>query len=213
MFKIIHTIALPVILSASLTATAHNHDAASATSAPSKAAATQMALRDLWVDHVFWVRNVVMAKSQKNKQLEAESEKQVVANAKSIAAAIEPFYGKAANEKLFGLLAGHYGAIKDYMNATMPKPNDSKQKAAVEKLTNNAKEIAAFLSGANPNLPEATLVGLLAAHGGHHVAQINQLQKNDFAGEVETWVAMKGHMYTIADALTSALVKQFPDKF
>lgn len=214
MFKIFRIVALPVILSTSLTVSAHNHDsAATATSAPSKATATQMALRDLWVDHVFWVRNVVMAKAQKNKQLESESEKQVVANAKSIAAAIEPFYGKAANEKLFGLLAGHYGAIKDYMNATMPKPNDSKQKAAVDKLTNNAKEIAAFLSGANPNLPEATLVGLLAAHGGHHVAQINQLQKSDFAGEVQTWVAMKGHMYTIADALTGALVKQFPDKF
>lgn len=212
MFKSVRFFAIPVILIASLTVSAHSRDHAQ-TAAPSKAVATQLALRDLWVDHVFWVRNVVMAKVQKNKQLEAASEQQVVDNAKKIASAIEPFYGKAANEKLFGLLAGHYESIKDYMNATLPKRNSTKQKAAVDKMTSNAKEIAAFLSGANPNLPEATLVGLLAAHGGHHVAEIDQLQKNDFTGEAATWNAMKSHMYTISDALTAAIAKQFPEKF
>lgn len=180
---------------------------------PSKTVATQMALRDLWVDHVFWVRNVVLAHAKKDTKALAEAEAQVVENAKKIASSIEPFYGKAANEKLFGLLAGHYGAIKDYMTASLPKVDLAKQKAASEKMNSNAAEIATFLSGANPNLPKEALMGLLAAHGGHHVAQINQIGKGDFKSEAETWGHMKHHMYTIADALVGGIAKQFPNKF
>lgn len=47
-----------------------------------------MTMRDLWVDHVFWVRNVVMASAAKNKKAQAEAEKQVVENAKRIANAL-----------------------------------------------------------------------------------------------------------------------------
>lgn len=179
----------------------------------SKTVVTQMAVRDLWVDHVFWIRSVVLAHSKKDGKALAEADKQVVENAKKIAAVIEPFYGKAANEKLFSLLAGHYGAVKDYMNATLPSVKAKKQKAATEKLTSNAIEIATFLSSANPNLPKEALVGILSAHGGHHISQINQIQKKDFAGEAQTWEAMKQHMYTLADALVGGIAKQFPDKF
>jgi hypothetical protein len=42
-----------------------------------------------------------------------------VANAQQIAGSIEPFYGKPASEKLFALLAEHYGAIRDHLDATV----------------------------------------------------------------------------------------------
>jgi hypothetical protein len=51
------------------------------------------------------------------------------------------------------------------------------------------------------------------AHGGHHVQQIQQIKAKQYAEEARTWSAMKDHMYVIADALTGALAKQFPDKF
>jgi len=137
------------------------------------------------------------------------AEDQVVANARQIAGAIEPYYGKAASEKLFGLLAGHYGAVKEYLVAQ----DKAAQDAAWKKLGANAEEIAKFLSGANPNLPIDTLRGLLIAHGGHHVQQITQLRAKDYAGEAQTWEAMKQHMYVIADALAGAIAKQFPTKF
>lgn len=85
--------------------------------------------------------------------------------------------------------------------------------AAATQVVTNAKAIAKFLAGANPYLPEDTLVSMLGAHGGHHVAQIDQLAKRDFAGEAMTWQAMREHMLVLADTLGAALVKQFPDKF
>lgn len=83
----------------------------------------------------------------------------------------------------------------------------------MKSLTGNADEIAVFLSGANPNLPRDNVRGLFVAHGAHHVQRIQQLRDKKYPQEAETWEAMKGHMYVIADALAGALAKQFPAKF
>jgi hypothetical protein len=170
------------------------------------------ALRDLWVGHIFWVRNVVVATLAENEAAAAAAEERVVANAQAIAGAIEPFYGSEAKEALFGLLAGHYGAIKDYLGATVAG-DSSAQNAAIETLTANAEEIAVFLSDANPNLPKDDVFSLLAAHGAHHITQIEELAAGDYQSEAETWEQMKSHMYVVADALTQALAAQFADQF
>jgi hypothetical protein len=177
-----------------------------------KVAATQAALRDLWLGHVFWVRNVANATMSKDAAAAKVAEEQVVANAKQIAGAIEPFYGKPASDKLFTLLAGHWGAVKEHIEATAK--GDAKAKdAALAKAIANGDEIATFLSGANPNLSKDALKGLLAMHVGHHAAQNQQLKDKKLADEAKTWDAMRVHMYAIADALGAAIAKQFPEKF
>src|SRR5262245_4220260 len=204
---------LAALLSAGTPAWAQHADHAVAQApASTKVAETSAALRDLWLGHVFWVRNVAVDTLTGNKEAAAAAEKEVVANARQIAAAIEPYYGKPASEKLFGLLAGHYGAVKQYLEATVAG-SAARQEAAVKTLTGNATEIARFLSGANPNLPFDTVNGLLLAHGGHHIQEIQQLHAKRYAEEAQTWEAMKKHMYVIADALAGAIAKQFVAKF
>jgi hypothetical protein len=185
---------------------------AAATPASAKVAETKAALRDLWVGHIFWVRSVVFATFAKNGPAAKAAEQAVVGDAKDIAGAIAPFYGQPAADKLFSLLAGHYGAIKEYLEAAVKKDAAAESKAT-DHLTANAQEIAAFLSGANPNLPKDTLEELLLAHGGHHLQEIQEIQAGQYEKEAATWSAMKGHIYVIADALTDALAKQFPEKF
>ncbi len=177
-----------------------------------KLASTRAALRDLWVGHIFWVRETVVHLAAKNTDAAKVAEQDVVANAKQIAAAIEPFYGKPAADQLFNLLAGHYGAIKKHAQATLAN-NAGDAKKALDEALANAGEIAKFLSSANPNLPEATLRSLLTAHGGHHVQQNQQIAAHKFAEEAKTWEAMKNHLYAVADALADGLAKQFPEKF
>jgi hypothetical protein len=172
----------------------------------------QLALRDLWAGHIFWVRNVVLATKYNDADAAKVAEGKVVENARAIGDAIGSIYGKEAGDKLFGLLAGHYGAIKEYMTAAFAGNADAKS-AAVEKIKKNAEEIATFLSSANPNWPKQTLVGLLMAHGGHHIAQIDQVNAKDFSAEAKTWDDMIKHIYVIADALTNGIVMQFPKKF
>lgn len=177
-----------------------------------KQAATRAALRDLWVEHVFWIRVYVAAGSAHDAKQQAVATDQVVANATAIAGAVGSFYGEPAGKQMLTLLAGHWGAVKDYADATRGG-DTAAQQAANARMLDNAKAIATFLAAANPHLPEATLEGLLTAHGAHHIAQIQQLARGDYAGEAKTWAAMRAHMFTIADALGDALAKQFPAKF
>jgi hypothetical protein len=177
-----------------------------------KAIATQAALRDLWSEHIFWVRNVVLAQIDKNPLETTAAEAQVVANARQIADSIAPFYGQPAADQLFDLLKGHYGAIRGYLDASLAN-NAANEAKAKQAITANASAIARFLSGANPNLPYDAVNGLLIGHGSHHLAQIEQLKTKRYADEAGNWIAMRKHMNDISDAIAGAIVKQFPAKF
>ena len=179
---------------------------------PIKVAETKAVLRDLWLGHILGIRNVAVATMDKNTTARESAEKSVVANAEQIAQSIEPFYGKPASEKLFTLLAGHYGAIRDDLDATVAG-NAAQQEAAIKALTTNAAEIATFLSGANPYLPKDAVMSLLMAHAAHHIQQFQQLKAGEYAQEADTWKGMKQHIYVVADTLTGALAQQFPDNF
>jgi hypothetical protein len=173
---------------------------------------TAASLRDLWLGHIFWVRNVSIAAIDKNDASLKIAEQQAVANAHAIAATIEPFYGAAAKDRFFKLLAGHYGAVKAYLLASVAG-DSSAQATATQSLTTNAGQIATFLSEANPYLSKDTVQGLLLAHGGHHIQQIQQLKDRNYEAEAQTWDEMKKHVYQIADATADALAKQFAKKF
>src|SRR5690606_9025907 len=57
----------------------------SPSSSSGKVTETREALRDLWSEHIFWVRNVVWALVGKQPKAAAVAEAQVVANARQIA--------------------------------------------------------------------------------------------------------------------------------
>ncbi len=173
---------------------------------------TKMALRDLWVEHVFWIRSYVIAANAGDEEQRKTAETEVVENAKALAATITPFYGQPAADALLNLLAGHWTAVRD-CNTAVASGSQSDRNEAVAAITANAREIAKFLSGANPYLPEDTVFGLLSAHGAHHVAQINQIAADDFDVEARTWQAMREHMLVISDSIADALAKQFPAQF
>ena len=209
---------LAALASMTIVAGAASHQPAAAAKAgagpkgAATASQTAAALRDLWVDHIFWVRNVCVAALDKNDAALKAAEAAAVANAQGLAGSIEPFYGAPAKDGFFKLLAGHYGAVKAYVVATVAD-DAAGQTKATDDLTANADAIADFLSKANPNLPKDAVKSLLLAHGGHHIRQIQQLKARDYAGEAQTWQEMKAHVYQIADATANAVAKQFPAKF
>jgi hypothetical protein len=135
-----------------------------------------------------------------------------VANTKQIADTIAPFYGEAASEKLNSLLDVNIDAVREYSEATVAR-SKQRQDAALARLASNADDFAVFLNGVNPYLPKDTVRALIAAHGAHHVLQINQYKEKEYAHLGATWPMMRQHVYVIADTLTAALVKQFPSKF
>ena len=168
-------------------------------------------MRELWQGHADTTREYALAVKAGDAAGEKKAADAVVANAKKIADTVGNFYGDAAGKKMLELLAGHWGAVKALTDAQ--KKNDS---AGVDKamsdMAANADDIAKFLSGANPNLPESAVKGLLVAHAGHHQQLTGEIMKGDKAAADKTWSAMQAHMNTLADALSDGIAKQFPAK-
>ena len=181
--------------------------------APAEVAAPnlQAAMRDLWHGHIVHARDYAIAVHAGNKADASKAADAVVANAHQIADAVTGFYGQAGGDRMMELLGGHWGAVKALTDTRAAKDEAGATKAMTD-LTANAGEIAKFLAGANPNLPEDTVRGMLLAHGAHHSQQINLINANDHAGEAKEWKAMQAHMDTVADALAGAIAKQFPAK-
>ncbi len=180
---------------------------------PIRVAEMQKTLRDLWLGHIFMIQHAVLYNVKYDLAEQNAADKQVLANAKQIANTFKPFYGAARSEKLFTLLAAHYASVKEYSQATMAG-DTLQQDAALVHMASNADDIETFFNGVNPHyLPIGTVRGLIAAHGAHHVLQINQYKKKEYAKLEETWSMMRQHVYVIADTLATALAKQFPARF
>ncbi|HSD13813.1 MAG TPA: hypothetical protein VLB74_04120, partial [Flavobacterium sp.] len=134
-------------------------------------------------------------------------------NQKQIGAAIVPFYGKAAGDQLAKLLKEHIEGAIPVLKAA--KAND---KPALDKALaawyKNAKEIADFLSAANPkNWPESVTEPALKSHITHTTEYSVNILKGDYKSSVDGFEGALQHMLMLADVLSEGIAKQFPDKF
>jgi hypothetical protein len=110
------------------------------------------------------------------------------------------------------LLREHIVTATEVVGAA--KSGDKTQLAdAQKKWSANGREIAAFLSGANPNWPATKLEEMLQTHldltSGEVVARLN----HDWAADIKAYDDGHAHMLMFADALTEGIALQFPDKF
>ena len=169
------------------------------------------AMRSLWQGHVEATRAYALAVKANDAKAAKKAGDDVVTDAKQIADAVGGFYGADAGKQMLTLLAGHWGGVKAMTDAVHAGDNAARDKA-MKDLVANGSEISKFLSGANPNLPEDAVRGLLTTHVGHHSAQIGEIMKGDMKAEATTWAEMRAHMDTLADALSGAIAKQFPQK-
>jgi len=179
---------------------------------PARVAEMKKDFRDLWLGHIYWVQHAILHSATNSLTERNIVKKEVDANTKQIASMIMPFYGEAASQKFLTLLDINIDAVREYSEATIAG-SKSQQDAALARLAVNSEDFGEFFSQINPYLQKDTARGLIAAHGAHHVLQINQYKKKEYAHLEETWTMMREHVYVIADTLTMALVKQFPGKF
>jgi hypothetical protein len=185
---------------------------AAGNSNPARVAEMKKDFRDLWLGHIYWVQHAVLNSATESMAERDAVKKEVDANTKQIASTITPFYGEAASQKFLSLLDINIDAVREYSEATVAG-SKSQQDAALARLAVNSEDFGEFLSKINPYLQKDTARGLIAAHGAHHVLQINQYKNKEYAHLEGTWTMMRQHVYVIADTLSTALVKQFPDKF
>lgn len=169
------------------------------------------AMRKLWEEHITYTRNYIISALAGLPDADAVA-KRLLANQDDIGNAIKPFYGDAAGAKLTALLKDHIMIATEVVTAakTGNKPGlDASQK----KWSANGRDIAAFLSGANPNWPKATLETMLQKHLDLTTGEVVGRLNKDWAADIKAYDDGHAHMLMFADALTNGIVKQFPAKF
>ena len=171
----------------------------------------RMAMRKLWEDHITYTRNYIISALAGLEDAGKIAER-LLRNQDDLGNAIKPVYGDAAGNKLAALLRDHILIAADIVKAAKSGDNNGVT-AGEKKWHENADEIAAFLSGANPNWPKKVLVDMLYKHLDYTTTEVVSRLKKDWAADIEAYDKGHEHMLMLADALTDGIVKQFPTKF
>jgi hypothetical protein len=169
------------------------------------------AMRQLWEEHIVYTRNFIISALAGLEDTDKIAER-LLRNQDDIGNAIKPIYGEEAGKKLSALLRDHILIAADIVKAAKTGDSDGVTKGE-KRWTENADEIAVFLSGANPNWPVQTLKNMLYVHLALTTTEVVSRLKKDWPADIEAYDKGHAHMLMFADVLTSGIVKQFPKKF
>jgi hypothetical protein len=170
----------------------------------------KLAMRKLWEEHITYTRGYIISAVAGLEDSDATAQR-LLRNQDDIGGAIKPYYGDDAGNRLAALLRDHILIATEVVAAAKAGIQDSLA-AKQAKWTANGKDIATFLSGANPNWPQADLEGMLQKHLDLTSAEVVARLNKDWAADIRAYDEGHEHMMMFADALTDGIAKQFPDK-
>ena len=177
-----------------------------------KEAAFQAAMRKLWEDHITWTRVFIISAAADLPDKDAVTQR-LLQNQVDIGNAVKPYYGAAAGDQLTALLKDHILISADVVAAA--KANDQAKLAdANRRWSANADQIADFLNKANPkNWPDAEMRTMMHDHLKLTTDEAVARLHSDWAGDVRAYDAVHQQILSMADMLSTGIIKQFPDKF
>jgi hypothetical protein len=202
---------LTLISAAALPAQAAGEKKAAAGTAPTMSATDlRNGMRKLWTDHTTYTRAYIVSAVAGLPDLPTVTQR-LLRNQDDIGNAIKPIYGEEAGKKLAALLRDHILVAADVVKAA--KAGDAKGvDAANKKWHSNADDMAAFLSGANPNWKKPALTEMLYKHLDFVTQQAVSRIKADWPADIAAYDAGYDHMMMFADMLSDGIIKQNPKK-
>ncbi|HEX6116411.1 MAG TPA: hypothetical protein VFY99_04875 [Solirubrobacterales bacterium] len=191
----------------------HSHEALASAAIHTKAGhAFQDEMRKLWEDHVTWTRLAIVSFVDDLDDLDPTVAR-LIRNQSDIGNAIRPFYGKQAAARLTALLEGHINGAVELLTAAKAGDQAGVERESAE-WYRNGNQIADFLSAANrDNWPRKTMRSMMKKHLDDTLLEATQRLQGDHVAEVRTYDHIHDHILKMADALSSGIIAQFPEKF
>ncbi len=169
-------------------------------------------MQKLWSDHMDWTFATVDAYFNEPSELQAKLNR-LLQNQKDIGAAIAPYYGQAAGDKLSDLLTTHIKLAVPVLAAAKSGDSAGLNKALANWQA-NAKDIADFLSAANPEAwPTSATEPMMKEHIDTTVAYSVDLLKGNYEQSIKDFGKAYDHMMMMSQTLSSGIVAQYPSKF
>ena len=170
------------------------------------------AMRSLWSDHMQWTYATIDAFYHNRGALQATLAR-LLQNQKDIGAAMVPFYGQAAGDQLAKLLTTHIQQAVPVLEAAKAGDQAALDKALAAWYA-NAREIAGFLTAANPkHWPASATEPALKDHISQTTTYAVDLLKGNYQEAIKNFGTANDHMLMVADILSKGIVAQFPGRF
>ncbi|HSE51654.1 MAG TPA: hypothetical protein VLB00_05670 [Gemmatimonadales bacterium] len=178
----------------------------------SPATALHDTMRKLWIDHVAWTRMYIISAAAGLPDAKPTTDR-LLQNQADIGNAVAGYYGAEAGTKLTALLKDHILQAAELVTAS--KAGDQAKAAdAKTRWYQNAEQIAEFLAGANPkHWPVATLKSAMKTHLDQTLEEASDRISGKYDEDIKDYDEIVAHILTMADLLSSGIVKQFPEKF
>lgn len=169
-------------------------------------------MRKLWIDHVAWTRMYIISAAAGLPDAKPTTDR-LLQNQADIGNAVAGYYGAEAGTKLTALLKDHI--LQAAALVTASKAADrAKAEDAKTRWYKNADEIAEFLAAANPqHWPVETLKSAMKTHLDQTLEQASDRIQGKYDEDIKGYDEIVAHILTMADLLSSGIVKQFPEKF
>ena len=189
----------------------HSHKTAAA--APTaKQVRLHDGMRKLWEDHITWTRLAIVSFAAGLPDFD-QTAARLLRNQEDIGNAIKPYYGRRAGNRLTALLKEHIAGAVELLQAAKAG-DDARFAAAREAWYRNGRQIARFLSDANPRfLPFAATSRLMKGHLDQTLDEAAHRLSGDFQADVRDYERIHRHILMMADAISNGIVKQFPHRF
>ena len=159
-----------------------------------------------------WTYSTVDAYFHDQNGLQAQLDR-LLQNQADIGAAIVPYHGQAAGDSLTALLTTHIQQAVPVLQAAQAG-DQAALDLALDNWYSNAKDIADFLSAANPdNWPQSDMEHAMEHHISQTTAYATDLLGGDYTNAVIHYDEAFNHMMGTADLLAKGIALQFPDKF
>jgi hypothetical protein len=204
--------ALALALPIGTTGGAH---AASMTMQPqrsAKALAFRAAMDKLWEDHVTWTRMVIVDFAAGLPDLPI-AEARLLRNQVDIGNAIKPYYGAVAGRKLTSLLRTHILEAVPVLEAAKAGDTTALTRALAT-WNANARQIATFLSKANPrNWPLAMSTAMMKQHLALTTKEAAARLHGAWAADVAAYDQVHAEILKMANMLSTGIIRQFPNRF
>jgi hypothetical protein len=170
-----------------------------------------MAWRQLWADHVYWTRFVIEGIVDQVGGLNQTVER-LFMSCHEMRDLVRPYYGDQAAEGFGDLMTQHLQQAADLV--TLAAQSKMQEADAKEReWYQNADAIAKFLGGANPYLPESTVRDILYEHLRVTKEEAVARLSKDYTSDIQKFDSILDTIYKLSDALSAAIIKQFPDRF
>jgi len=196
-----------------LVSASHSTAATESMKSPSpKAVAFTQAMDKLWEDHITWTRMVIVDFAAGLPDLKA-AEGRLLRNQTDIGNAIKPYFGAAAGNKLTKLLRTHILEALPVL-ADAKAGDQAKLNNALTTWSANARQIAVFLSSANPkSWPLSMTAKMMKRHLALTTDEAVARLEGHWDADIAAYDKVHQEILQMANMLSSGIIGQFPSKF